>query len=108
MLLAIDVGNTNTVLGIYRGTQLLRHWRIQTEAERTVDEYGVLLQGLFGAAKIEPRIDGAILSCVVPPMQKTLEAVLREYLSVEPLSVGPRIKTRLPILYDHPKGVGAE
>src|SRR5882724_1400137 len=108
MLLAIDVGNTNTVLGIYRGTQLLRHWRIQTEAERTVDEYGVLLQGLFGASKIEPRIDGAIISCVVPPMQKTLEAASRDYLSVEPLSVGPGIKTGMPILYDNPKEVGAD
>ena len=108
MLLAIDVGNTNTVLGIYRGAQLVRHWRIQTEAERTFDEYGVLLQGLFGAAKIEPRIDAAIISCVVPPMQKTLEAVSRAYLSVEPLTVGPGTKTGMPILYDNPKEVGAD
>jgi type III pantothenate kinase len=108
MLLAIDVGNTNTVLGIYRGDDLLRHWRIQTQPERTVDEYGVLLQGLFGAAKLEPKIGGAILSCVVPPMQKTLEAVSREYLAIEPLSVGPGTKTGMPILYDNPKEVGAD
>ncbi|MBI2964189.1 MAG: type III pantothenate kinase [Deltaproteobacteria bacterium] len=108
MLLTIDVGNTNTVLGIYRGSELLRHWRIQTEPERTVDEYGVLLRGLFGAAAMEPRIDGAIISCVVPPMQKTVEAVCREYLKVEPLAVGPGIKTGMPILYDNPKEVGAD
>ena len=108
MLLAIDVGNTNTVLGIYRGNQLLRHWRIQTEPERTVDEYGVLLHGLFGAAKLEPKIGGAIISCVVPPMQKTLEAVSREYLTIDPLSVGPGTKTGMPILYDNPKEVGAD
>ena len=108
MLLAIDVGNTNTVLGVYRAETLMRHWRIQTEAERTVDEYGVLLQGLFGASAIDLAIDGAIISCVVPPMQKTVEAVSREYLRVEPMTVGPGIKTGMPILYDNPREVGAD
>jgi len=108
MLLAIDVGNTNTVLGLYRGRELVRHWRIQTETDRTVDEHGVLLRGLFGAAAIEPRIDGVIISCVVPPMQPTVEAVSREYLTVEPLTVGPGMKTAMPILYDNPKEVGAD
>jgi type III pantothenate kinase len=108
MLLAIDVGNTNTVLGVYRAEKLMRHWRVQTEAERTVDEYGVLLQGLFGASAIELAIDGAIISCVVPPMQKTVEALSREYLRVEPMTVGPGIKTGMPILYDNPKEVGAD
>jgi type III pantothenate kinase len=108
MLLAIDVGNTNTVLGVYRGRELLRNWRLQTQAERTVDEYGVLLQGLFGAAAMDPRIDGVALSCVVPPMQRTLEAVSREYLKVEPTTVGPGTKTGMPILYDNPKEVGAD
>jgi type III pantothenate kinase len=108
MLLAIDVGNTNTVLGVYRAEKLMRHWRVQTEAERTVDEYGVLLQGLFGASAIELAIDGAIISCVVPPMQKTVEAVSREYLQVEPMTVGPGTKTGMPILYDNPKEVGAD
>lgn len=108
MLLAIDVGNTNTVLGVYRAETLMRHWRIQTEAERTVDEYGVLLRGLFGASAIDLAIDGAIISCVVPPMQKTVEAVSREYLRVEPMTVGPGIKTGMPILYDNPKEVGAD
>jgi type III pantothenate kinase len=108
MLLAIDVGNTNTVLGVYRAEELMRHWRVQTEAERTVDEYGVLLQGLFGASAIELAIDGAIISCVVPPMQKTVEALSREYLQVEPMTVGPGTKTGMPILYDNPKEVGAD
>jgi type III pantothenate kinase len=108
MLLAIDVGNTNTVLGVYGGEKLVRHWRIQTEAERTADEYGVLLHGLFGASAIEPRIDGVIISCVVPPMQKTVETVSRDYLKVEPITVGPGTKTGMPILYDNPKEVGAD
>src|SRR5215475_3585222 len=108
MLLAIDVGNTNTVLGVYRAGKLMRHWRIQTEADRTVDEYGVLLRSLFGASAIEPAIDGTIISCVVPPMQKTVEAVSREYLRVDPMTVGPGTKTGMPILYDNPKEVGAD
>lgn len=108
MLLAIDVGNTNTVLGVYGARKLVRHWRIQTEPERTVDEYGVLLRGLFGASAVEMSIDGVIISCVVPPMQKTLDAVSTEYLRVKPLTVGPGIKTGMPILYDNPKEVGAD
>ena len=108
MLLAIDVGNTNTVLGVYRGRELLRNWRLQTEAERTVDEYGVLLHGLFGAAGMEPSIDGVVVSCVVPPMQRTLDAVSREYLRIEPTIVGPGISTGMPILYDKPQEVGAD
>jgi type III pantothenate kinase len=108
MLLAIDVGNTNTVLGVYRAEKLVRHWRIQTQSERTVDEYGVLLQGLFGASAMDLAIDGAIISCVVPPMQKTVEAVSRAYLRVEPMTVGPGIKTGMPILSDNPKEVGAD
>lgn len=108
MLLAIDVGNTNTVLGVYRGAELVRHWRVQTDAERTVDEYGVLLQSLYGAAALKTRIDGVIISCVVPPLQKTVEAVSRSYLGVEPITVGPGTKTGMPILYDNPKEVGAD
>lgn len=108
MLLAIDVGNTNTVLGVYQAAELVRHWRVQTDPDRTVDEYGVLLQSLYGSAALKPRIDGVIISCVVPPLQKTVEAVSRVYLGVEPLTVGPGIKTGMPILYDNPKEVGAD
>ncbi len=108
MLLAIDVGNTNTVLGVYQGKDLIRHWRVQTEPDRTVDEYGVLLQSLYGSAALQPRIDGVIISCVVPPLQKTVEEVSRNYLNVDPMSVGPGIKTGMPILYDNPKEVGAD
>jgi type III pantothenate kinase len=107
MLLAIDVGNTNTVLGVYDGRDLRRHWRIQTDAERTVDEYGVLLRNLYGSAALAAGIDGVIVSCVVPPLAKTLEAVSRDYLQIEPCVVGPGIKTGMPILYDNPKEVGA-
>jgi type III pantothenate kinase len=129
MLLAIDVGNTNTVLGVYRDQTLLRHWRIKTDDERTTDEYGVLLQGLYSSVARDPRsageaaaasgaknaslelrarIDGVIISCVVPPVQKTVEEVSRQYLEVEPITVGPGTRTGMPILYDNPKEVGAD
>src|ERR1041384_3981405 len=108
MLLAIDVGNTNTVLGVYDGRRLVRHWRIQTVQERTVDEYGVLFQGFYGSMSPKPAVDGVILSCVVPPLLKTIESVAREYLGLEPITVGPGTKTGMPILYDNPKEVGAD
>jgi type III pantothenate kinase len=108
MLLAIDVGNTNTVLGVYDRDHLVRHWRLATDADRTVDEHGVLLHSLFATAKIDRPIDSVILSCVVPPLQKTVEQVSREYLEVQPVTVGPGIKTGMPILYDNPKEVGAD
>ena len=108
MLLAIDVGNTNIVLGVYQGDKLARHWRVQTDADRTVDEHGILFQSLYGSAALKPKVDGAILSCVVPPLAKTIETVCRDYLGVEPLSVGPGMKTAMPILYDNPKEVGED
>jgi type III pantothenate kinase len=73
-----------------------------------MDEYGVLLQGLFGAAGLKPKIGGVIISCVVPPLQTTVEQVSRIYLGVEPITVGPGTKTGMPVLYDNPKEVGAD
>lgn len=108
MLLAIDVGNTNTVIGVYDGGDLARHWRVQTVPERTVDEYGVLLRSLFGSGLPQGEIDGAIISCVVPPLQGAFEAVTREYFGVDSLVVGPGIRTGVSILYDNPKEVGAD
>lgn len=108
MLLAIDVGNTNTVLGVYEGSKLVRHWRIQTIQERTVDEYGVLFQGFTGSMTPKPRIDGVIISCVVPPLANTIEAVSRTYLGIEPVLVGPGTRTGMAVLYDNPREVGAD
>lgn len=74
MLLVIDVGNTNTVLGLYRNHELLHDWRLRTDESRTVDEYAILIHELFGLSKIHfPDIQNVIVSCVVPPMLKTLE-----------------------------------
>lgn len=112
MLLAIDVGNTHTVLGLFDGATLIDHWRIATTADRTSDELGVLLGALFasrgpimpGGAKIEE----AILSSVVPPVTETLTRMVRDYFKAPCQVVGPGLKTGMPILYDNPREVGAD
>jgi len=108
-LLAIDVGNTNTVIGVYEGDRLARHWRVVTDPARTGDEYGVLLWGLYRAADLpRPQRTDIIVCSVVPPMTPVVEELCRSYFRAEPLVVGPGIKTGMPILYDNPKEVGAD
>jgi type III pantothenate kinase len=109
MLLVIDVGNTNTVLGIYRESQLLRNWRVTTDKSRTVDEYGIVIHELFRLSDIHfTDIRDVIISCVVPPMLATLEGLCEEYFRRKPYLVGPGIKTGMPIQYDNPREVGAD
>ena len=109
MLLAIDVGNTHTVIGVYEGEQLRRHWRTKTDAERTADEFGVLLRGLFQAdGQSIDSISGIIVASVVPPLNEVVDATCRQYFHHTPVHVGPGVKTGMPILYDDPKGVGAD
>jgi len=109
VLLAIDVGNTNTVLGVYQGTVLRDHWRIETSHARTADEYGVLIRQLFAGQGIEPtQIDALVISSVVPPLGHTLEEMSRRYFSRPPLFVEPGVKTGIPILYENPREVGAD
>ncbi len=109
MILAVDVGNTHTVAGLYERQDLAYHWRFVTEAERTADEYGVLLQSLFTARGLSLScVAGIIVSSVVPAMVKTLEDLAQTYFQLTPLIVGPGIKTGMPILYDNPREVGAD
>ncbi len=109
MLLAVDVGNTNTVLGAYDGKRLLDHWRVETHSRRTYDEYGILVRQLFGYSGIDPaKVDAVAVSSVVPPMQFTLERMVDRYFKVRPMFVGPGVKTGMPILYDNPREVGAD
>ena len=109
MLLVIDVGNTHTVCGVYAAEELLQHWRVVTEPERTVDEFGLLLGSLFTFHGIRPAdIDGLIISSVVPPMLPILEEVAEQYFHTKPLVVGPGIKTGMPVHYDNPAEVGAD
>jgi type III pantothenate kinase len=109
MLVVMDVGNTNTVIGVYDQDQLLSDWRIRTEKEATLDELGILMRNLFQAQglALAPGTD-LIISCVVPPMINTLEGFAQRYLKVRPLWVGPGIKTGMPIYYDNPREVGAD
>ncbi len=109
MLLAIDVGNTNIVLGLYQKKKLIIHWRIETDRERTEDEYAALIRGLFSIKDLKfDIVKDVIVSCVVPPLLPIIENLSRKYFNAPPLIVGPGIKTGIPILYDNPKEVGAD
>jgi type III pantothenate kinase len=109
MLLVIDVGNTNTVIGVYDGDELVADWRIVTLTDRTSDEYGVLIQSLYYSSKIRlGDIRDIIVSCVVPPMVGIVDELCEKYFDIEPMYVGPGIKTGMSIHYDNPKEVGAD
>jgi type III pantothenate kinase len=109
VLLAIDVGNTNTVIGAYEGATLKNHWRLQTIQSRTADEYGILLRQLFELTGLDPaRVSAVAISSVVPPMALTLEQMSVRYFKVKPMFVGPGVKTGMPILYENPREVGAD
>jgi type III pantothenate kinase len=113
MLLAIDVGNTNTVLGLYRTEgekpELAAHWRITTHRAQTVDEYGVFFVKLFEMKGLSPaQVTHIIISSVVPPLDSTLREVCQEYFHLQPLFVEPGIKTGMSVLQDNPADLGAD
>ena len=111
MLLTLDVGNTNTVLGLYRlaSEELVTHWRISTLRTQTADEYGVLFLNLFSMRKVEAtEISSIIISSVVPPLESTLRQVCERYFNIKPMFVEPGIKTGMPILVDNPAELGAD
>src|SRR6266702_3474129 len=109
MLLVIDVGNSNIVLGVYDGALLARNWRLSTDKSRTSDEYAVLLHSLFASAGLAfDTIHAAIISSVVPPLTGVMEAISSDFFKLTPYVVGPGIKTGMPIHYDNPREVGAD
>ena len=109
MLLVIDVGNTNTVLGLYRDKELVHSWRLTTDKARTADEWAMVVHELFSLCGLHfPDVDNVIISCVVPPLLNTLESLCDSYFKLQPLVVGPGIKTGMPIHYDNPREVGAD
>jgi len=109
MLLAVDVGNTNSVIGVFDGANWLGSWRIRTLEDSTADEYWITLRNLLGTNDLSAsKIDGVIIACVVPPLLGALEKLCRQFIKVRPLFVGPGIKTGMPIRYDNPKEVGAD
>src|ERR1700751_3718659 len=124
MLLVIDVGNTNTVLGVFaraakvhpdgdadeeRYERLLANWRVATSRRSTVDEYGVLFRNLFSMAGLESKgIHGIVISSVVPPLDPVLRQVCERYFDLRPLFIEPGVKTGMPVQYDNPAEVGAD
>ena len=109
MLLVIDVGNSNIVLGVYDGTLLIRSWRLSTDKSRTSDEYAVLLHSLFDQAGLAfSSVKASIISSVVPPLTGIMEAISHDFFNLTPYVVGPGIKTGMPIHYDNPREVGAD
>src|SRR5437016_12725809 len=109
MLLTIDVGNTNTVLGVFRGEELIAHWRLTTARLQTVDEYGVLTRNLFTLKELDPKeVRGVIISSVVPPMNWTLSELSKIYFEQRAMFVEPGVKTGMAVLVDNPLEVGAD
>jgi len=109
MIFVFDVGNTNTVLGVFDGDELQHHWRIETSRHKTEDEYGMVIKELFTHVGISATdISGIIISSVVPPIMFSLERMCEKYFNITPMIVGPGIKTGLNIKYDNPKEVGAD
>ena len=109
MLLVIDIGNTNTGLGVYKGNDLVEHWRLETDKKRTADEYGIIITNLLATKGIQPaRIHGCIMCSVVPVLTTVFEEMARRYLHRPIINVGPGLKTGMPILTDNPREVGAD
>ena len=118
MLLVLDVGNTNTVLGVFepkpgetpaKHGRLIAHWRVTTIKAQTVDEYGVLFRNLFAMNGLEvASIKGIVISSVVPPLDSTLREVCERYFRIKPLFIEPGVKTGMPVHYENPAEVGAD
>ncbi len=109
MLLVIDVGNTNVVLGVYRGKELVDFWRIGTDKEKTSDEYSVLIDQLFSYKGLDRRkVKDVIISSVVPDIMHSLENTVIKLFGINPLVVGPGVKTGMNVKYDNPRQVGAD
>jgi type III pantothenate kinase len=109
MLLAIDVGNTNIVLGVFDGSQLVESWRLGTLRERTADEIGVWVSTLFQHRAIDvERVNGIVMASVVPPLTGTLMTMAQRYFEMTPLNVDHTVDTGMPLLYKHPAEIGAD
>ena len=108
-ILVIDVGNTNTVLGLYQGASLRALWRLATSHERTADEYGILIHDLFALEKLTASdISGIMIASVVPPMNYVLAEVARKYFKMEAQFLGPGTRTGMAIMVETPQEVGAD
>ncbi len=109
MLLAIDIGNTNVVLGVFEEERLRESWRIGTKASITADEYAVIVKDLFAFSGIDFRqIDGIIISTVVPPLLSIMSEMARKYFKLEPMVVTSELKTGITLSYENPREIGAD
>ncbi|AFS79359.1 pantothenate kinase type III [Gottschalkia acidurici 9a] len=109
MILVCDVGNTNIVLGVYKGKKILKAWRISTDRNKTSDEYGVLIKQLFEYENLNmSEIESIVISSVVPTIMYALETMSSRYFKKDPIIIGPGVKTGINIKYDNPKEVGAD
>ncbi len=109
MLLTLDIGNTNMVIGVYKEKKLLEHWRLETKKERTADEFGILLKELFQFAHLSfDQVQGVIISSVVPTLDFAIERMCHRYLKLKPIWVTDRTQTPIKIKLDNPKEIGAD
>jgi type III pantothenate kinase len=106
-ILVVDLGNTNLVLGVYRGDELISSWRLATARERTADEYGILAHQLVRGS-LQGELEGAIVASVVPPLNGAMAFMVQKYFDVDPLFVEPGVKTGIAIHVDNPLEVGAD
>ncbi|MDV4150266.1 type III pantothenate kinase [Clostridium sp. AL.422] len=109
MILVVDVGNTNIVLGLYKGSNNIASWRISTDSKKTSDEYSIQVMQLFQQSGLNSKeVEGIIISSVVPNIMHSLENMIRKSFEINPIIVGPGVKTGINIKYDNPKEVGAD
>jgi type III pantothenate kinase len=108
MVLVVDIGNTNIVIGVYDGNELVGNWRLVTRDEKTSDEYGISILSLLSYNDINHNnINSAIVSSVVPNVMHSFENALKKFFNIEPIIVGPGVKTGITIITDNPREVGA-
>lgn len=110
MLLAVDVGNSNSVVGVFQGTELTQHWRLSTDAARTPDELALTYQGLLGFAglRFTHNVHGFVLASVVPSVTEALREMVARYFPFVPIVVEPGVKTGIALRYEHPREIGAD
>ena len=110
MLLAVDVGNTQTVIGVFERNELREHWRLSSEKERTADELALIFQGLLAQVGLSfgRNVTGVVISSVVPRVREAMREMTERYFHFDPVVVGPGVKTGLPIITDNPREVGAD
>lgn len=109
MIVVMDVGNTNIAFGVYEGKKLLNHWRMATDREKTSDEFGMFFMNIFNHEKLDVgKVEAVLLASVVPPIMYSLEHAIKKYFKLEPIVIGPGIKTGINIKYENPREVGAD